>query len=131
MAWEKRGGGSYYYRKTRKGGRVRSKYMGKGVLGQICAKNDQDEQRERKAKRDAHHAARQAEEEIDRQLADAESAVATITAAVLYACGYHRHKGQWRKKRHGQKSGLKEDRANTSRRDAGASEGDDAGRGSR
>ena len=109
MGWEQRGGGSYYYRKEREGGRVRSKYMGNGVLGQICAENDRDEQRHRTAKRDADHATRQAEAEVDRQLADAESAIAAITDAALLAGGYHKHKGQWRKRRHEKKATASED----------------------
>jgi hypothetical protein len=43
---------------------------------------------------------RQAEAEIDRQLADVESVIAAMTHATLFAAGYHKHKGQWRKKRH-------------------------------
>lgn len=109
MGWEQRGGGSYYYRKVREGGRVRSKYMGNGVLGQICAENDRDEQRDRTAKRDADHATRQAEAEVDRQLADAESAIAAITDAALLAGGYHKHKGQWRKRRHEKKATASEE----------------------
>lgn len=109
MGWEQRGGGSYYYRKEREGGRVRSKYMGNGVLGQICAENDRDEQRDRTAKRDADHATRQTEAEVDRQLADAESAIVAITDAALLAGGYHKHKGQWRKRRHEKKATASED----------------------
>ena len=109
MGWEQRGGGSYYYRKEREGGRVRSKYMGNGVLGQICAENDRDEQRDRTAKRDADHATRKAEAEVDRQLADAESAIAAITDAALLAGGYHKHKGQWRKRRHEKKATASEE----------------------
>ena len=48
----------------------------------------------------ADHATRQAEAEIDRQLAGVESAIAAMTHATLFAAGYHNHNGQWRKKRH-------------------------------
>ena len=61
MGWEQRGGRSYYYRKGREGGQVCSKYVGIGILAQICAKNDQHERRDRREKLDAHDAMRQAE----------------------------------------------------------------------
>jgi hypothetical protein len=99
MGWEQRGGRSYYYRKVREGDRVRSKYVGSGILAQICAGNDKDEQRDRKAKCAVHLATRQAEAEIDRQLAVAETALAAMTHAALSTAGYHKHKGEWRKKR--------------------------------
>src|SRR3989442_180622 len=103
MGWEKRNGRSYYYRKVRDGGLVRSKYVGRMTLGQICADNDNEERRNRTAERVADLATRKAESEIDRQLADAESALAATTDAMLSAAGYHKHKGQWRKKRHDSK----------------------------
>ena len=130
MGWEQRGGGSYYYRKVREDGRVRSKYMGNGVLGQICAENDQDEQRDRTAKRDAHRATREAEAEIDRQLADAESAIVAITDTTLYAGGYHKHKGQWRKKRHEKKTTTSQD-SRSEERDQGTAQADGKSRGPR
>jgi hypothetical protein len=100
MGWEQRRGRSYYYRKVREGGRVRSEYVGSGIVAQICAGDDDDRRRDRQAKGAADHATRQAEAEIDRQLADVESALALMTHATLYAAGCHRHNGQWRKKRH-------------------------------
>jgi len=99
MGWEQRRGRSYYYRKVREGGRVRSEYVGSGMLGQICAADDANHRRERAARRAANNATRQAEAQIDRRLADVESALAVMTRATLYAAGCHRHNGQWRKKR--------------------------------
>ncbi len=99
MGFEQRGGQSYYYRKVREGGRVRSKYVGGGVVGQICAEQDYEDRSDRESKRAAHLAARHAEAEIDRQLASAESALVALTHATLFAFGFHLHKGQWRRKR--------------------------------
>jgi hypothetical protein len=100
MGWEQRRGRSYYYRKVREGGRVRSKYVGSGIVAQICAGDDNDKRQDQAAKRAADQATRQAEAEIDRQLAGVELAIAAMTHATLLAAGYHQHKGQWRKKRH-------------------------------
>jgi hypothetical protein len=74
--------------------------MGTGLLAQMSAEEDNDKRREHKVQHAADHATRQAEAEIDRQLADVESALAAMTHATLFAAGYHKHKGQWRKKRH-------------------------------
>jgi hypothetical protein len=100
MGWERRGGGSYYYRKERRGRRVRSKYVGIGVFAQICAENDRDDRRERATIRNTERAMRQTQGEIDRQLAATEAVINALTNAVLYAAGYRKHKGQWRKRRH-------------------------------
>ena len=100
MGWERRGGRSYYYRKQREGRRVRSKYVGSGVLGQICAANDRDEKQSRITQREAINAMREAEDAIDQHLSDEERVVKAITDGMLYAAGYRKHKGQWRKKRY-------------------------------
>jgi hypothetical protein len=99
MGWEQRRGRSYYYRKVREGGHVRSKYVGTGLVGQICAGDDDDKRRDRQAMRAADRATRQGEAVIDRQLGAAESALTGMTHATLFAAGYRNHKGQWRKKR--------------------------------
>ena len=100
MGWEqKRRGRFYYYRKVRVGGRVRSEYVGSGMLAQMSAEDDANQRRERAAKRAADRATRQAEAQIDRQLADAESALAAMTHATLFAAGFRKHRGQWRKRR--------------------------------
>lgn len=100
MSWEQRRGRSYYYRKVREGGRVRSKYVGTGIVAQICAGDDDAKRRDRATQRAADRATRQAEAQVDRQLAGVESAIAAMTHATLFAAGYHQHKGQWRKRRH-------------------------------
>src|SRR5437870_4021189 len=100
MGWEQRAGCRYYYRKKREKGRIRSEYVGTGLLAELCAATDSFERLQQAAKRAAGQAVRRAEAEIDRQLANAESALAAMTKATLYSAGYHKHKGQWRKKRH-------------------------------
>jgi len=40
MAWETRGGHSYYYRKKRMGNKVLSEYVGKGLVAQEIASKD-------------------------------------------------------------------------------------------
>ena len=99
MSWEQRRGRRYFYRKVRTGGRVRSKYVGTGIVAQICADYDDAKRRDRAAQRAADRAAKYVETQIDRQLASMESAIAALRQATLFDAGYRNHKGQWRKKR--------------------------------
>ena len=103
MGWEKRRNGYYYYRKRRVNGRVCSEYVGRGDVAQISVELIQNDQRDRMTGREALRCAQQDEKEIDRQLATAEAAIYAITDAKLSAEGYHKHKGQWRR-RHGSKA---------------------------
>ena len=98
MGWEKRRNEFYYYRKKRVNGRVCSEYVGRGDVAQISVEIIQDKQLKRKTEREARHCARQTEAEIDRQLANVDAAIYAITDAKLSAEGYHKHKGQWRKR---------------------------------
>lgn len=109
MGWEERGNRSYYYRKRRIGDQVRSEYMGRGELGDLCAAEDRLERRARKAERDALRAAQQAEAEVDRRLAAHEQQLRALTEAALAAAGFRKHRGQWRKRRNGQQASTGED----------------------
>jgi len=100
MSWERRRGRLYFYRKWRTGNRVRSEYMGAGLVAQMAAAADDNQRRNRAVQSAAAHAVRQAEAQIDQQLAGVESAIAAMTHVALLAAGFHKHKGQWRKKRH-------------------------------
>ncbi len=100
MGWEQRRGRSYYYRKVREGGRIRSQYVGTGTLAQLCAELDGCGRQKRAAKCAAERDTRQAEAEVDRQLGAAESVLTGMTHATLFAAGFHNYKSQWRKRRH-------------------------------
>src|SRR4051794_19679979 len=52
MGLERRGGGSYYDRKVRRGGRVVSEYLGGGPAALLMARIDAIEREEREATRD-------------------------------------------------------------------------------
>ena len=98
MAWERRGNGLYYYQKKRDGDRVVSEYVGTGAAADLIA----DDRAKRKQQRAAWRRERDAELEIDREIGDLVDVVKTLTAAALLATGHHTHRGQWRKRRHGQ-----------------------------
>jgi hypothetical protein len=100
MGWEKRGGRRYYYRKRRQGEKVRSEYVGDSLLGKICAADDEAARQNRARQQAVEREARQAEAEIDARLRQSESTIAALTAAMFLAAGFHKHRGQWRKRRH-------------------------------
>jgi hypothetical protein len=102
MGWEQRGGRRYYYRKVREGGRVRSEYMGAGPCAELIAAFDDWDRLDRQCRRDEEKAELLVEDQLDRRIAEASWAVASITHATLAATGHHKHKGQWRKIRNEQ-----------------------------
>ncbi len=99
MAWEDRNGNRYYYRKRRIGDRVVSEYMGGGELASLFVMIDEGEQERRQWEREATRAERQEQQELDHQVDEVISLARTLADATLLAAGYHRHKGQWRKRR--------------------------------
>ena len=99
MAWEERNGNRYYYRKRREGGRVVSEYIGGSDLAEAFVYLDEIEQDQRELEREIDRAERQEQQEIDHQVDEVISLARTLADATLLAAGYHRHKGQWRKRR--------------------------------
>ena len=99
MGWETRGNGRYYYRKVRDGGRVRSEYLGAGVVAEMLADIDDDARHDAKRQRRAWLAAVEAERRTGATLAQVDRIVSTMTAAALIAAGYHTHRRQWRRQR--------------------------------
>lgn len=100
MGWELRNGSPYYYRKKRVNGRVVSEYLGTGLIAEIHANDDAAAHCEREQARQLERQLRHAEQLTEQQLDTAEQAIEPITAAYLIAAGFHKHRGQWRKKRH-------------------------------
>jgi len=98
MAWETRNGRAYYYRKRRIGRRIVSEYVGGGSVGQLAAEMDALAQAQRQERRAREQAERQKQQELDAELEEARAAVQAAVAATLQAAGFHRHKGQWRRR---------------------------------
>lgn len=100
MAWERRErGGLYYTRSRRVRGRVVREYFGCGEVARAIAVLDELDREERCTQR--------AERELEllgpmaalRAVDALEGTVDSIVEAALTAAGYHRHRGQWRKRR--------------------------------
>lgn len=99
MGWETRGSGTYYYRKVRDGGRVRSEYVGTGLVAEILAEADALGRHDAERQRQAWQAQVDAERRTAAALAEVDRMVQGMTAAVLIAAGYHTHRRQWRRQR--------------------------------
>ncbi len=97
MGWEKRGRHLYYYTKQRKGRQVVSKYVA-APLAQAAAILDAEARAQRQARR---------QEQAEVALlaasgANLEALARVLVHLALSDAGYRKHKGQWRKRRHGQ-----------------------------
>lgn len=99
MGWETRGNGSYYYRKVRDGGRVRSEYLGAGVVAELLAEVDDLDRQRRQLDAEEWQDVIDAERRHDSALAEVDDMVRTMSAAVLIAAGLHTHGRQWRRQR--------------------------------
>lgn len=93
MGWR----GRHYYRSVREGRRVRTEYLGAGAVAEAAAMFDAAERMERQAEREA----RRAELALDREIDESDRHLRKQIEAALLASGYHKHKGTWRKRRHG------------------------------
>jgi hypothetical protein len=102
MAWEPKASQRYYIRKKRSGRRVVSEYIGHGPLAELIAAHDEErraaEQEQREAEQLRFEQVKARTAEIDGPLDAANDAIMDLVAASLLLSGYHRHKGQWRKK---------------------------------
>ena len=102
MAWERRERGGRYYTRSRrspKDGRVIREYVGTGPLAEIVAEEDRTKRELAEAKREWE------KEELERLKAlaapvfELSEAAEILAHAHLIACGYHRHKGEYRRAR--------------------------------
>jgi hypothetical protein len=102
MGWEERNGRYYYYDKVRENGRVVSRYIGKGLASKVIEATNEANRFEREEMREERRRQKALDREIDLTIRGLSAQAKTLTETVLVVSGYHKHKGQWRRKR-GQK----------------------------
>jgi len=101
VALERRDGNLYYYRSVRAGEKVRKVYEGSGELARIA------HEREIMKRALREHERRESANELERLEAlaapveELSEAAEILARAHLIASGYHRHKGEWRRRRGG------------------------------
>ena len=99
MGFEERKGRLYYYRKIRRDGRVFSEYVGAGQVANLAARLDQIAREERELLRVQRETDRREFAELDQAIINQDTIIQAALTETLTQRGYHKHKGQWRRKR--------------------------------
>ncbi len=110
MAFERRGNGSYYYRKERENGRVRSVYVGGGETARLIAMLDAAYADERETARYDELAKRAEIEAHDAALDELSRLADAVATGVLLVAGFHTHKRQWRRRKDDKQNDNLDDR---------------------
>ena len=101
MAWEQRGSGLYYYQGEREDGRVCKKYIGPSgaEIAEVIAHADETIQRSRAERRRRARAEIEEAEDLASMAGEAEGAAEVLARSQMLVAGYHKRKGEWRRKR--------------------------------
>lgn len=105
MGWKTINGGRYYYRSSRVGDRVQSQYVGCGEAAELFARLDAGRRAMKEHRREVERRDREREAAEEREVREWFERVEAVAEAALYAAGYHEHRGQWRRRRHGEDDG--------------------------
>jgi hypothetical protein len=99
MGWKTIDGRRYYYKSEREGGRIKTTYFGAGESGLLISLLEREDRAEREAERDERRAEREENRAEEKAVADWYDDVQAVADAAMIAAGFHKHKGQWRRKR--------------------------------
>ncbi|CAA9461118.1 MAG: hypothetical protein AVDCRST_MAG28-3290 [uncultured Rubrobacteraceae bacterium] len=101
MSWEQReGGGRYYTRSHREGGRIVREYVGTGPIAELVALQDEAERKRREEEARVWREEREDLDALDAQARELDDLAELLAHAALLAAGYRRHnRGEWRKPR--------------------------------
>jgi hypothetical protein len=99
MGWKTIKGRRYYYKSEREGGRVKTTYFGAGESGLLMSLLQLEDRAEREAEREKRQADKEEFETEEKAVAEWFDDVQAVADAAIVAAGFHKHKGQWRRKR--------------------------------
>jgi hypothetical protein len=99
MGWKTINGRRYFYKSEREGGRVKTTYYGAGEAGLLFSTLDAETRAEREAVRKERKQEKEESDAEDRAVAGWFDDVQAVADAAMIAAGFHKHKGQWRRKR--------------------------------
>jgi hypothetical protein len=99
MGWKTINGRRYYYKSERVGGRVQTTYFGAGESGLLMSLLHLEDRAEREAELEAKRAEREEYDVEDRVVSNWFDDVQAVADAAIVGAGFHKHKGQWRRKR--------------------------------
>ena len=99
MGWKTINRRRYYYKSERDGGRVKTTYVGPGESGVLFSLLALEDRAEREAEREQRKFEREEFEAEEKTVADWFDDVQAAAEDAMIAAGFHKHKGQWRRKR--------------------------------
>jgi hypothetical protein len=99
MGWKTIKGRRYYYKSEREGGRVKTTYFEAGESGLLISRLESVDRAERQAERDEWRAEREENRAEEKAIANWFDDVQAVADSAMIAAGFHKHKGQWRRKR--------------------------------
>jgi hypothetical protein len=99
MGWKTINGRRYFYKLEREGDRIRSTYCGAGESGSLMAAWVTLERLERAAEREREREEREESDTEERVVATWFADVQAVADVAMLAAGFHKHKGQWRRRR--------------------------------
>ena len=97
MGWER----GYYSRSRKVNGRMVKEYVGTGRVAELAAQLDAIKHQEREHEKAAWQEEKARLDALDANLAALIEMTDLVATAALLAAGFHQHKRQWRRKRHG------------------------------
>lgn len=101
MAWESRGNRSYFYKKKRVGGKIKSVYIGAGDYAMLSHELEDARRNEAKIEKEKQQRRRTKTETIDEQINEISALNQSLVNSLFLLNGFYPHKRQWRKKRNG------------------------------
>ena len=99
MGWKTINGRRYYYKSEREGGRVKTTYFGAGESGLLISRMEAIDREEERRLRNQRRAEREENLAEEKAVAEWFDDVQAVADAAMIAAGFHKHKGQWRRKR--------------------------------
>jgi hypothetical protein len=99
MGWKTINGRRYYYKPEREGGRVKSTYFGAGEVGTLMARIVAFDRSDRADERERLREEREESDAEETAVSEWFDGVQAVADAAMIAAGFHKQKGQWRRKR--------------------------------
>jgi hypothetical protein len=99
MGWKTINGHRYYYKSRRVGGRIETTYHGAGESASLFAQIDAIDRLEKVAEREKDRDEREESDSEEQTIAGWFDHVQTVADAAMVEAGFHKHRGQWRRKR--------------------------------
>src|SRR5262245_12639665 len=98
MGWKTISGRQYYYTCEREGGKVSTRYFGGGRDAFLISQLEAARRSEGETRREDERAERERDATEERELAGWFDAVQALADEAMEQAGYHKRRGQWRRR---------------------------------